>query len=64
MCSIISEVASLSTKLIESAIIIYAFAVEIFGLERKLFSETVINLFRKKNPKMAEILTKIGSYLD
>ena len=45
MCSIICEVATLSKNLLDSAIIIYAFAVEIFGLDREYFSETFVKFY-------------------
>ena len=64
MCSIICEVATLSQNLLDSAIVIYALAVELFGLEKQYFSDTFINLYEKRNPKLADILRKIGSYLD
>ena len=64
MCSIICEVATLSKNLLDSAIVIYALAVELFGVEKQYFSDTFINLYEKRNPKLADILRKIGSYLD
>ena len=64
MCSIICEVATLSQNLLDSAIVIYALAVELFGLEKQYFSDTFINLYEKRNHKLADILRKIGNYLD
>ena len=53
MSSIISEVALLSERLFESAVIIYAFSVELLGLERKIFSPNFIKMFEKKNKRFA-----------
>jgi histidine ammonia-lyase len=38
MCSIVCEVASLAKNLLESVFVIYAIAVEVFGLDRAYFS--------------------------
>lgn len=64
MTSIISEVAYNSSILLESAIIIFAFAVEIFGFDRQLFEESEIAMYESCNKGLAEILRKISSYLD
>lgn len=64
MCGIICEVATLSQNLLDSAIVVYALAVELFGLDRQYFYEAFIKVYEKRNPKLAEILKKIGSYLD
>lgn len=64
MCSIVSEVASFSERLLESAVVVYAFAVELFGLDRALFGEDMINVYEKRNKPLALILRRIGAYLD
>lgn len=45
MTSIISEVAAHSYKLLESAIVVYAFSVEIFGLDLEFFSKESIDYY-------------------
>lgn len=64
MCSIICEVANLSINLLDSAIVIYAMAVEMFGLDRQYFSEGFVKVYEKRNPNLASMLRQIGSYLD
>lgn len=49
MTSIISEVVHNSKILLDSAIIIFAFAVEIFGFDKEMFSETSIAVYESYN---------------
>jgi hypothetical protein len=49
MTSIISEVVHNSRILLDSAIIIFAFAVEIFGLDKEMFSKSSIAVYENCN---------------
>ena len=59
MTSILSEVLKDAERLFESAIVVTAFSLMIFGLEHKHFEDRSVKLYEKSNPSLAMVMKKV-----
>lgn len=64
MSSIISEVIFRMESLLESAIAICAFSVEIFGADSNLFLDSTIQIYDSVNPTVGKMLRRVAALLD
>lgn len=63
MASIISSVGSEIERLIQSSLTLYAIFIEIFGIDRQLFTKETSNFYRQFNPLLAEVIDEIRNLL-
>ena len=53
MTAIISKVAAKDMNIVQSSIVLYSFAVEIFGADHNLFTEQTESFYGQFNPELA-----------
>jgi histidine ammonia-lyase len=64
MSSLISEVIFRMESLLESAIAICAFSVEIFGVDSNLFLDSTLQVYDLVNPTVGKMLRRVAAHLD
>ena len=64
MSSIISHVVTNAEKLVSSSLVLYAFATEIFGVDRALFSEETQAFYGEFNTELSEVIGEVRKLLE